>query len=99
MSIMPNTQCICLYALKNVYKSTMTGMRKKRLIRNISSIYRKSAKEKLKAIEDELIQSKTKTRQDTLNHPAKLNGKLAYITGIIASAPAAPTTQAYAVYD
>jgi photosystem II stability/assembly factor-like uncharacterized protein len=59
----------------------------------------KSAKEKLKAIEDELIQSKAKTRQDTLNHPAKLNGKLAYIAGIIASAPAAPTTQAYAVYE
>ncbi len=58
-----------------------------------------SAREKLKAIEDELIQSKAKTRQDTLNHPAKLNGKLAYIAGIIASAPAAPTTQAYAVYD
>ena len=59
----------------------------------------KSAKEKLKAIEDELIQSKAKTRQDTLNHPAKLNGKLAYIAGIIASAPAAPTMQAYAVLD
>ena len=59
----------------------------------------KSAREKLKAIEDELIQSKAKTRQDTLNHPAKLNGKLAYIAGIISSAPAAPPTQAYAVFE
>jgi photosystem II stability/assembly factor-like uncharacterized protein len=59
----------------------------------------KSAKEKLKAIEDELIQSKAKTRQDTLNHPAKLNGKLAYVAAIIASAPTAPTKQSYAVFE
>ncbi len=59
----------------------------------------KAAKEQLKAIEDELIQSKAKTRQDTLNHPAKLNGKLAYVAAIIASAPAAPTKQSYAVFD
>ena len=59
----------------------------------------KSARERLKAIEDELIQSKAKTRQDTLNHPAKLNGKLAGLAGVIASAQAAPTTQAYAVFD
>ncbi|MGH2496251.1 MAG: VPS10 domain-containing protein [Ktedonobacteraceae bacterium] len=59
----------------------------------------KSAKEKLKAIEDELIQSKAKTRQDTLNHPAKLNGKLAFLAGVIASAQAAPTAQTYAVLD
>ena len=59
----------------------------------------KSAKEKLQAIEDELIQSKAKTRQDTLNHPAKLNGKLAGLSGVVASAQAAPTKQSYAVFD
>ncbi len=59
----------------------------------------KAAKEQLKSIEDELIQSKAKTRQDTLNHPAKLNGKLAYVAAIISSAPAAPTQQSYAVFD
>jgi photosystem II stability/assembly factor-like uncharacterized protein len=59
----------------------------------------KAAKEKLKAIEDELIQSKAKTRQDTLNHPTKLNGKLAGLAGVIANAQAAPTKQAYAVFD
>jgi len=59
----------------------------------------KSAREKLKAIEDELIQSKAKTRQDTLNHPAKLNGKLAGLSGVVASAQAAPTRQSYAVFD
>ena len=59
----------------------------------------KSAKEKLQAIEDELIQAKAKTRQDTLNHPTKLNGKLASLAGVIASAQAAPTKQSYAVFD
>ena len=59
----------------------------------------KSAKEKLKAIEDELIQSKAKTRQDTLNHPARLNGKLATLAMVVAGAQAAPTKQAYEVFD
>ena len=58
-----------------------------------------SVKEKLKAIEDELIQSKAKTRQDTLNYPVKLNGKLAGLAGVVANAQAAPTRQAYAVFD
>lgn len=59
----------------------------------------KSIKEQLKAIEGELIQSKAKTRQDTLNHPAMLNGKLAGLAGVVASAPAAPTKQSYDVFD
>ncbi len=59
----------------------------------------KSIKEQLKAVEDELIQSKAKTRQDTLNHPAKLNGKLAGLAGVVASAQAAPTRQSYEVLD
>lgn len=58
-----------------------------------------SVKEKVKAIEDELIQSKAKTRQDTLNYPVKLNGKLAGLAGVVANAQAAPTRQAYAVFD
>ena len=56
-------------------------------------------KEKLAAIEEQLIQVKAKTRQDTLNHPAKLNVKLSALTGVVASADAAPTEQAYQVFD
>jgi photosystem II stability/assembly factor-like uncharacterized protein len=59
----------------------------------------KVLKEKLTAIEEELIQVKAKTRQDTLNHPAKLNVKLSALTGVVASADAAPTEQAYQVFD
>ena len=58
-----------------------------------------SLKEKLTAIEDELVQSKAKSRQDTLNFPAKLNAKLAALGAVIASADAAPTRQAYELFD
>lgn len=59
----------------------------------------KALRETLTAIEEELIQVKAKTRQDTLNHPAKLNVKLAALMGMVASADAAPTEQAYQVFD
>jgi hypothetical protein len=55
--------------------------------------------EKLPPIEEELIQLKAKTRQDTLNHPAKLNAKLAALGGVVASALAAPTQQEYELFD
>lgn len=59
----------------------------------------KTLKEKLSAIEEELTQVKAKTRQDTLNHPAKLNSKLAALAGVVGSAHAAPTKQEYELYD
>jgi len=55
--------------------------------------------EKLTAIEDELVQAKAKSRQDTLNFPAKLNAKLATLGAVIAGADAAPTRQAYELFD
>ncbi len=56
-------------------------------------------KGKLAAIEEELIQVKAKTRQDTLNYPAKINAKLAALTGVVASADTAPTKQAYELFE
>src|SRR5438045_9775852 len=56
-------------------------------------------KEKLAPIEDELTQSKAKTRQDTMNWPVKLNGKLAWLAAVISSAQAAPTRQSYELYE
>ena len=58
-----------------------------------------SLKEKLAPIEDELTQSKAKTRQDTMNWPVKLNGKLAWLAAVISSSQSAPTKQAYELYD
>ena len=59
----------------------------------------KSIVEQFSSIEEELIQVKAKVRQDTLNHPAKLNVKLAALGGVVASADAAPTQQMYALFD
>jgi hypothetical protein len=59
----------------------------------------RALKEKLAPIEDELTQSKAKTRQDTMNWPVKLNGKLAWLAAVVASAQAAPTRQDYELYQ
>ena len=59
----------------------------------------KAVKEKLSAVEEELIQVKAKVRQDALNHPAKLNAKLAALAGVVSSADAAPTRQAYELFN
>jgi prophage DNA circulation protein len=49
----------------------------------------------LSAIENRLVQNKAKAGQDLLNHPMKLNNKLAALTSTIASADAKPTEQTY----
>ena len=59
----------------------------------------KSLKEKLTVIENELVQVKAMNRQDTLNLPIKLNGKLAALSSAVASADAAPTRQEYELYE
>jgi hypothetical protein len=46
---------------------------------------------KASAIEEELVQVKAKSRQDTLNFPAKLNAKLASLLGSVGSADFGPT--------
>jgi photosystem II stability/assembly factor-like uncharacterized protein len=53
----------------------------------------KRLKERLTALEEELIQTKAKTRQDTLNHPVKFNAHLAFLGMVVSSADAAPTSQ------
>ncbi|MDQ3011871.1 MAG: glycosyl hydrolase [Acidobacteriota bacterium] len=54
---------------------------------------------KLTAIEEELYQTKNQSSQDPLNYPIRLNNKLAALGGSVAGADAAPTDQAYQVYD
>jgi len=55
--------------------------------------------EKLTQIEKELIQTEAKTSSDRLRLPARLNAKLIALTGVVASADAAPPQQAYDVFD
>jgi hypothetical protein len=55
-------------------------------------------KEKLTAIEEELIQSRAHVQQDQLNFPSRLNAKLSALTSVVASADGAPTQQSYDVF-
>jgi hypothetical protein len=56
-------------------------------------------REKLTAIEAELIQSRAGVQQDQLNFPTRLNAKLSGLTSVVASADGAPTQQAYEVFQ
>ena len=59
----------------------------------------KALNAKMTAVEEELYQTKNQSSQDPLNYPIKLNNRLAAISGVVASADAAPTDQSYAVYE
>jgi phenylalanyl-tRNA synthetase alpha subunit len=59
----------------------------------------KKLNEKLKAVEEEIIQVKIKSGQDALNYPIKLNDKIATLSGVVASADTRPTKQSYDVFN
>ena len=59
----------------------------------------KSLKDKLKEVEDVLIQSKSKSGQDPLNYPILLDNKIASLIGVVSSADAKPTDQSYTVFE
>lgn len=59
----------------------------------------KALQEKLTKVEEALYQTKNQSSQDPLNFPIRLNNKLAALTGVVESANAPPTSQAYQVYD
>jgi hypothetical protein len=56
-------------------------------------------KTKMAAVEEELIQVKAKSRQDTLNYPAKLNLKIGGLAMSVGSADFAPTKAMYDVFE
>jgi photosystem II stability/assembly factor-like uncharacterized protein len=55
-------------------------------------------KQKLSSAEDVLIQSKSKSGQDPLNYPIRLDNKIAALAGVVARADARPTDQSYEVF-
>ncbi|MEK6565331.1 MAG: glycosyl hydrolase [Bacteroidota bacterium] len=59
----------------------------------------KSLKDKLTAVEEEILQVKIKSNQDALNYPIKLNNKLAALLGSVSSGDARPTKQSYDVFN
>jgi len=58
-----------------------------------------SIKARLSAVEAEIYQVKNRSSQDPLNYPIRLNNKIAALTGVVASADAAPTDQSVRVFE
>ena len=58
----------------------------------------KMLEQKLSSAEDVLIQSKSKSSQDPLNYPIRLDNKIAALAGIVSSADARPTDQSNEVF-
>ncbi len=58
-----------------------------------------SVRKALVAVEEELVQTKARSRQDTLNFPIKLNAKLGGLGAAVASADARPTASQRAVFQ
>jgi hypothetical protein len=58
-----------------------------------------SLKDKLSAIEEELIQPKVKDQMDTMSEPMRLSAKLAALASTVASADAPTTRQAELLFD
>lgn len=54
--------------------------------------------ERLRSIETVLIQSNSKSSQDPLNFPIKLDNKLAALASVVAGSDARPTNQSYQVF-
>jgi photosystem II stability/assembly factor-like uncharacterized protein len=54
---------------------------------------------KMTVVEEALIQTKSKSGQDVLNYPIRLNNLLVALGGVVSSADASPTKQDYELYD
>jgi chromosome segregation ATPase len=59
----------------------------------------KRLKERLAAIEEELVQPRATGESDRLNYPGRLNVKLVHLAAVVASADAVPTRQSSAVFQ
>ena len=58
----------------------------------------KRLQEKMKPVEEELIQVKNKSSQDLLSNGIKINNQLAALAGEVESSDGAPTSQSYEVF-
>jgi photosystem II stability/assembly factor-like uncharacterized protein len=56
-------------------------------------------KKKMDAVEEKIIQPKSKSGEDPLNYPIQVVDQLMALQGAVESADTAPTSQSYAVFD
>ncbi len=105
------TQCDLLISIRNkvtLAHSTVNQLRRikedleamkeqseqRDLTTAINNVY-----ETLSAVEANILQVNSKSRQDPLNFPIKVNNKLAALTRVVSSSYYAPTKQSYDVYS
>ena len=87
--------------IRNVRKQIKTMTAKAEEIDGMDSILEagKSLNKKLTAVEVKLLQTKSKSRQDPLNFPIRLNNKLAALAGVVSRSQGRPTNQSYDVFN
>ena len=56
-------------------------------------------KKKMDAVEEKIIQPKSKSGEDPLNYPIQVVDQLMALQGTVESADTAPTAQSFTVYD
>ena len=80
--------------------NTLTGLMKESGFKdeNVTKAGRELVKS-LSTIEERLIQVKSKSRQDPLNYPIRLDNKIAALVGVVSSVDAKPTAQSYDVLE
>ncbi|MCS5638839.1 MAG: glycosyl hydrolase, partial [Candidatus Marinimicrobia bacterium] len=92
-----NQKVITIRSIKSQVK-TLTDLMEKSGYENENIVTAgKDLSKKLSAIEEELIQVKSKSRQDPLNYPIKLDNKIAALVGVVSSVDAKPTAQSHQV--
>ena len=80
--------------------NTLTGLMKESGFKdeNVTKAGKELVKS-LSTIEERLIQVKSKSRQDPLNYPIRLDNKIAALVGVVSSVDARPTAQSYDVLE
>ena len=92
-----NQKVITIRSIKSQVKTLADLMEKSGFENENIATAGKELSKKLSTIEEELIQVKSKSGQDPLNYPIKLDNKIAALVRVVSSVDARPTTQSYDV--
>ncbi len=83
-------------------RKQMTDLRRRIADENKKEGIGAAAKEldkKLAGVEEAIVQTRLRSSQDVLNHPIRLNNKIAALAALIGGSDAAPTSQSYQVAE
>ena len=92
-----NQKVITIRSIKSQVKTLADLMEKSGFENENIVTVGKELSKKLSTIEEELIQVKSKSRQDPLNYPIKLDNKIAALVRVVSSVDAKPTAQSHQV--